>query len=107
MMLSEYLSDRDVVVRLNGKQIFTLVEFKALRQTGASKVLCMTAQGTKFQEVAHSVLAEDGDFDMKDRIALKTQIGLLTVASAPGRNARSIMRSSPEAARPWPYRPGY
>lgn len=107
MMLSQYLSDRDVVVRLNGKQIFTLVEFKVLRQTGANKVLCMTAQGTKFQEVAHSFLDQDGDFDMKDRIALKTQIGLLTVASAPGRIARRILQSSPQEARPWPYRPGY
>lgn len=100
MKLSEYLNDRDVVVKLDGKVVNDLSAFKGLK-----RLVYGTSKDPRTVDVS-----PEGDFDMGDALAMQTSIGLLSVATVPGRrrSARTIEQSQPYSGQRYDnYRGGY
>lgn len=103
MKLSRYLEDDNIVVKLKGVVITDTKCFcpPMYAHSGYMVVDNGIAMGPRTHRSVP--LSADGDFDMGSNLAVQTRVGLLTVASKPGRRSRLIETSAPREPQPEEY----
>lgn len=92
MKLSEYICAQNTVVRLGGKVLENLDGFKGRESIlfYGSGITLYTGETSNYSEVD-----ERGNFEVGENIAVQTEMGLLTISSAPGRRSGPVMDSMP------------
>lgn len=95
MKLSRYLEDDNVVVRLKGVVITDTKCFCPPMYAHSDYMVVDNGIAMGPRTHRSVPLSADGDFDMGSNLAVQTRIGLLTVASKPGRQSRLIQSSAP------------